>query len=77
MDTIFLSKGRQRLTPFTSQIVIEIFVVIITFRMVSYPVAAKSGNGFDCFSPGKVIIQIAMDGGVPFQFHKTLFQITD
>lgn len=45
--------------------------------MVSYPVAAKSGNGFDCFSPGKVIIQIAMDDGVPFQFHKTLFQITD
>ncbi len=45
--------------------------------MVSYTVATKSGNSFDCFSPGKVVIQIAMDGGVPFQFHKTLFQITD
>ena len=77
MDTIFLSKGRQRLTPFASQIVIEVFVVIITFRMVSYTVATKSGNGFDCFSSGKVVIKIAMDDGVPFQFHKTLFQITD
>lgn len=77
MDTIFLSKGIQRLTPFASQIVIEVFVIIITFRMVSYTVATKSGNSFDCFSPGKVVIQIAMDGGVPFQFHKTLFQITD
>ena len=77
MDTIFLSKGRQRLTPFASQIVIEVFVVIISFRMVSYPVAAKSGNGFDCFSPGKVIIQLAMEHAGPVQFHKTLFQITD
>ena len=77
MDTIFLSKGRQRLTPFASQIVIEVFVVIITFRMVSYPVAAKSGNGLDGLLPGEVVIQITMDGGVPFQFHKTLFQITD
>ena len=36
--------------------------------MVSYTVAAKSG---------KIVIKIAMDGGVPFQFHKTLFQIID
>ncbi|EJX02348.1 hypothetical protein EVA_09545, partial [gut metagenome] len=28
----FLSEGRQRLTPFASQIVIEVFVVIITFE---------------------------------------------
>ena len=77
MDNIILSEGRQRLTPFTSQIVIEVFVVIITFRMVSYTVATKSGNGFDCFSSGKVVIKIAMDGGVPFKFHKTLFEIID
>ena len=77
MGCDILSEGRQRLTPFTSQVVIEVFVVIITFRMIGYSVATKSGYGFDCLPPGKVVIQIAMDGGVPFQFHKTLFQITD
>ena len=77
MGCDILSEGRQRLTPFTSQIVIQIFVVVVTFGVVDYLFLVKSGNSFDCFSPGKVVIQIAMDGGVPFQFHKTLFQITD
>ena len=45
--------------------------------MVSYPIATKPGNGSDGLPPGKVVVQIAMDCGVLFQFHKTLIQITD
>ena len=45
--------------------------------MIGYSVATKSGYGFDCLPPGMVVIQIAMNSGVLFQFHETLFQITD
>ena len=65
MDNIILSEGRQRLTPFTSQIVIQIFVVVITFGVVDYLFPVKSGNSFDGLLPGKVVIQITMDGTVP------------
>ena len=77
MGCDILSEGRQRLTPFTSQIVIQIFVVVVTFGVVDYLYPVKSGNGLDGLLPGDVVIQITMDGDVPFQFHKTLFQITD
>ena len=75
MGCDMLSEGRQRLTPFSPQIVIQVFVVVIVFRVVDYLYPVKSGNGLDCLLPGEVVIQITMDENILLQFQKSLFQV--
>lgn len=75
MGCDMLSEGRQRLTPFSPQIVIQVFVVVVVFGVVDYLYPVKSGNGLDCLLPGEVVIQITMDENILLQFQKTLFQV--